>query len=162
MNAKTFAIAGLGLLAALTTAKPSVQDEKFVASIGFGNTFEARGGRTALKRSNNGALRDYGTMLVSMHGHAQEKLAKIAKKEGLAIPGGLTAADQKLIAKFESLKGDRFNRTYKLATLAHHRHALLGINKEIRRGHDPQILAYAKEMRTVVQGHIRALEAIRV
>ena len=162
MNAKSIAVAALGLLAAVAIAKPNAQDARFVPSIAFGNAFESRAGRLALDKSDNSGLRDYGTMLISAHGHAQQKLAKLVKPKGMAIPGGLTAADQKLIAKLDGLKGDEFNRTFKSAILEHHRHAKMGIQKEIRAGRDPEILAYAKEMLGVVQGHIRALESIKV
>ena len=161
MQKRVFVVA-FGLLVALAAAKPNAADRRFVPSIAFGNTFEARGGRLALNKSPKADLRDYGTHLISDHGHAQEKLAKIAKRKGLSLPGGLTAADQKLIAKFDSLKGDAFNRTYKRAVLEHHRHALMGIEKEIRNGRDPEIVGYAKEMRNMVKGHIRMLEAVKV
>lgn len=162
MKPKNIALAIFGLVPAFALAKPSAQDIRFVHSIAEGNTFEAQGGRLALQRSPSADLRDYGTRLISDHGHAQQRLAILAKKKGLGLPGGLTVADQRLILKLKGLKGGEFNRSYKIAVLAHHRHALMSIQEEIRRGRDPEIKAYAIQMLGIVQGHIRALESIRV
>ena len=144
MLMKVPAGAAFGLLAVLATAKPNAVDRNFVRDIAQGNRAETQFGRLALKRGHSATLRDYGTRLISDHGHLQDDLVKLAATRGMSARGYLTPKDQRLYAKLDGLRGKQLDATFKEAIVKHHNRANKIYEHEIRDGCDVGVTAYVE------------------
>lgn len=153
-------LAALGLLAASAFAQPNAVDRNFVGTIAQGNRAEAQFGRLALKHGHSARLRDYGTQLISDHGHLQDDLVKLAAARGISAPGYMTPMDQRLYAHLDRLRGKAFDAAFKTAIVKHHNHALMVYEREIRRGRDTGILDYARKNVSTIRRHRDELRSI--
>ncbi len=160
MITKVMPVVALGLLAAFAAAKPNATDRNFVRTIAQGNRAEAQFGRLALKRGHSATLRDYGTHLVSDHGHIQDDLVKLAAARGISAPGYMTPMDQHLYARLDALRGKSFDAAFKTAIVKHHNHALMTYERELRKGQDAGIRAYAQKNLPMIRQHRDELRSI--
>ncbi len=140
-------------------AQPSnmgTNDQKFVDFAAQTDMTEAHLGQMAADQGASQAVKDFGQMLVTDHTNDYQQLGTAASKAGDNEPKGLDAAQNKMIAPFNNLKGAAFDRRFAQAMVSGHQKAIAEYKKEADSGSNADIKAYATQALPVLQKHLDA------
>jgi len=91
---------------------PKTADEAFAMAAARGHLYEIAGGRLAMERANNSAVREFAAGLVDDHSRAHEQLVKIAREMGITLPAAVSQAQQTALGRLGGLTGPSFDRQF--------------------------------------------------
>ena len=134
----------------------SANDQKFINMAAQTDMTEAHLGQMAADQSSSPAVKDFAKMLVTDHTSDYQQLGTIAAKAGDTVPQGLDAAQNKMIAPFNSLKGTAFDRRFVREMISGHEKAIAEYKREASEGSSADVKAYANQTLTVLQKHLDA------
>ena len=95
-------------------------------------------------------------MLVTDHTNDYQQLGIAAGKASDNEPKGLDAAQNRMIAPFNNLKGAAFDRRFVRDMVSGHEKAIAEYKKEASDGSNADIKAYANQALPVLQKHLDA------
>jgi putative membrane protein len=147
----TLVAAGTLLFAAAAQA----DDASFYTKAAQGGMAEVMAGKLAATKAVNGAVRDFGAMMVKDHTAANKKLADIAKAKGVTLP---QTAGEEHLAQYKSLQseqGTRFDAAYMAHQVKAHEETVELLKSEIASGQDTEARAFAQEILPTVEAHLR-------
>jgi putative membrane protein len=163
MNTKS--MLAIGLTVALMSTAAFAQDkaadkdsQKFIKNAIEGNFAEVDLGTLAQEKGKNGAVKDYGAMLVKDHGAANEKAKAVAAQFGVTPPAGSSIMQKASYAKMKILSGDTFDRTFAKDMIKDHEADIKEYKKEAAKSDAAG--AYAKETLPTLQQHLKAAQAL--
>jgi putative membrane protein len=132
----------------------SMTDQQFVDFAAQTDMTEANLGQLATDQASAPGVKDYALMLVRDHTADYTQLSTVAGKANLAIPKGLDAAHDKMIAPFRNLKGAAFDHRYIQEMIAGHTKAIEVYSKEAANAQSEDLKAYATQTLPVLQKHL--------
>lgn len=164
MNARIIATAGA--IAMLLTgsvipasAQVSSADRTFAVEAAGSGKAEVADGRLALSKSSNPSVRAVAQRMIRDHSAANARLAAVASRENIMLPPGPDPADRAIMAAQRPLTGMAFDMRYLRDQRAAHVQAIALFRREIARGSDPRIVAFARSTLPILQMHLRMVEA---
>jgi putative membrane protein len=128
-------------------------DGDFVAKAAEAGHEEVADARQAIKDSNRRDVKRVAAMLRRDHTMADRKLARIAKRDGLAVPPPGTAANATEAAYSDS--------DYIASQIKAHREAIDLFKNESQNGQNPQLKAFARQTLPTLEHHLHALEKLQ-
>jgi putative membrane protein len=173
---KTFGT--LALLGALTVsplllaqtpgdaAAPSAQDSMFVAKASAGGMTEIQASKLADSHSQSGTIKSFASKMVTDHTAAGDKLTSIAQKDGFtpasAPMAAPMAAQQKELAKLETLNGMAFDKAYSSMMVKDHDAAVALFKKETTAGSNADLKSFASETLPTIEQHQMMAKKLRM
>lgn len=106
-------------------------------------------------------VKNFGNMMVTDHGKANDELMSIAQKKGLTLPTGLDAEHQAKSDSLSKLSGADFDRGYIKVMVEGHKKTLALMNNEATGGKDADLKAFAAKTAPVVQHHLDEITQIQ-
>ena len=156
LNALIIGLFALPVMAAAADAP----DASFYKKAAEGGLAEVQMGQLAQEKSNNGAVKDFGAMMVKDHSAANDKLSALAATKSLTLPTSASVTQMAEHEKLKVLSGDTFDKSYIKGQISAHRGTLRLLHKEINSGQDADAQAFAKSVLPTVQSHLKAIDAI--
>ena len=99
--------------------------------------------------------------MVDDHGKANEKLKAAAEKQNLTLPTNLTSKQQATYDMLKTKSGADFDKAYVAAMVKDHEEDVKEFKREVNKGKDEHIKAFASETLPVIQGHLEKIKAIQ-
>jgi putative membrane protein len=135
-------------------------DATFYKKAAEGGLFEVDTGNQAAKSSNNQQIKDFGSMLVTDHTAANDKLKSIAASKDISLPTTASVSQMATKAKLDVLTGDTYDKSFIKTQIKAHQQTIALFRKEAATGQDPDAKAFAKETLPTLRKHLKAAQAI--
>jgi putative membrane protein len=147
------AVAGLPALAAAQAVAAPAGDAAFVHHAATDSMAEVALGRLAAQRASSPAVKQYGERLVADHAAANQELAAIAGRAGIALPTELDAEHRAAYTKLSALSGPEFDRAFMIEMMRDHQKAIQLFQQRAQGDGHPEISAFAARTLPVLQQH---------
>lgn len=134
-----------------TAAQP--MDRKFIMDTAGGNLAEIKMGQLAKQRATNAEVKDFAQMMINDHTKANNELAQIAQRMGVALPKDVDPYHRAAMAGMSSLSGMAFDMAYVKGQLGDHALTLDLLEMQEKSGKDPELRQFAARTKPVVQKH---------
>jgi putative membrane protein len=89
-----------------------ITDARFLVKAAQSNRFEIITGQLAQQRATTAVVKELGAMFVQDHTAALAQGAAVAQQLGIAVPEGLSPAQQAQVDRLSQLEGRRFDRVW--------------------------------------------------
>src|ERR1019366_6165608 len=141
---------GIALLGATAAAHPSgaaasmnAMDRDFMATLAKAGLAEIQAGQIAAQQGDH-ADRLFGRQMVKEHQAAGSQLQQLATARKVTLPSSPSPEDAAAIHRLERIKDARFDAAYHHFAVMSHRQAMGLFRKEIAKGRDPGLVAWAQ------------------
>jgi putative membrane protein len=146
-------LAVVGLVAGAAAATPD-PDRAFVNTAAQGGDFEVAAGKLAANRGLAPAVKEFGQRMVTDHTAAGDQLKALADSKQWLLDTTLTPEQDAAIGKLESLSGSEFDKSYSQLMVKDHAQDIAQFEKELKKGQDPDIKAYAETTLKTLRHHL--------
>jgi putative membrane protein len=143
-----------------STPAPDSTDAAFATKAAIGGMAEVALGKLAQQKSTTMQIQNFGAMMVTDHGKANDELKGIAKAKNITLPDSLDAEHQQKLNDLSALVGKDFDKAYVDAMIGGHKKVLMLMQGEAANGKDPDIKAFAAKTAPTVQMHLDAINKI--
>jgi putative membrane protein len=140
-----------------TPAKVASADRSFATKAAAAGTAEIADAQIALKNSSRQDVKDFAQRMVTDHTKANDQLKSIASSEGITLPSGESAADQKKTDALQKLNGAAFDRKYIQGQRTAHKQAVALFTKESKSGKDSQLKSFANQTLPTLEDHLKMI-----
>jgi putative membrane protein len=161
MKTPLFIAAFAALSLSALQAAESAADTKFANDAAIGGLMEVELGKIAEKNATSPQVKEFGAMMVTDHGKANEELKGIAAGKGIQIPAELPKAKQAMVEKLSKVTGEEFDKTYVADMVKDHKKDLAEFQKAAKNLDDPQLKAFAEKGTGMIEHHLQRIEAIQ-
>lgn len=153
--------ASVGAQAADTT-KLSHQDKSFMKDAAEGNAAEISASKTALDKSSSADVKSFAQMMVDDHGKANTELEGLASQKGVKLPDTPSIAKKTEIKMLSERKGSSFDKHYAESIgVKAHQDTIKLFQKEVDKGTDADVKAWASKTLPTLQHHLEAAQALK-
>jgi putative membrane protein len=135
-------------------------DATFYKKAAEGGIFEVDTGNQAAKSSNNQQVKDFGSMLVTDHTAANEKLKGIAASKNISLPTTASVGQMGQKAKLDVLTGDTYDKSFIKTQVKAHEETIALFKKEIATGQDADAKAFASATLPTLRKHLKEARSI--
>jgi putative membrane protein len=135
-------------------------DATFYKKAAEGGIFEVDTGNQAAKSSNNQQIKDFGSMLVTDHTAANEKLKGIAASKNISLPTTASVGQMGQKAKLDVLTGDTYDKSFIKTQVKAHEETIALFKKEIATGQDADAKAFASATLPTLRKHLKEARSI--
>jgi putative membrane protein len=135
-------------------------DTTFAAKAAVGGMAEVELGKMAAAKGTDNKVKDFGKMMVTDHGKANNELIGIAKGKNIMLPAGLDGEHQAKSDSLSKLSGKDFDMAYVNAMIDGHKKTLALMQSEASNGKDAELKAFAAKTAPVVQMHLTEIMKI--
>ncbi len=135
-------------------------DATFYKKAAEGGIFEVDTGNQAAKSSNNQQIKDFGTMLVTDHTAANDKLKALAASKNISLPTTASVGQMAQKAKLDVLTGDTYDKSFINTQIKAHEQTIALFKKEIATGQDPDAKAFATATLPTLRKHLKEARSI--
>ena len=147
---------------AQTTTKLSGQDKSFLKDAAEGGNAEESGSQVALAQSSSADVKTFAQMMVDDHDKAATELKGLAEQKGVKVSDTPTITKKTEIKLLSERKGSSFDQHYadSIGVKAHEDTIKL-FQKEVDKGTDPDVKAWASKTLPTLQHHLEAAQALK-
>jgi putative membrane protein len=128
-----------------TTGSLSPVDRAFMMKASEGNSGEIAAGKMAENNAGSNTVRLLGKRYVDNHSTNEEHLAMLAAEFGVKLRERPTANDRADGSRLDMLQGRTFDTAFLQEEQQDHLKTIALFEREIARGSNPQVVAYAKK-----------------
>ena len=147
---------------AQTTAKLSGQDKSFLKDAAEGGNAEVSGSQVALKQSSSADVKTFAQMMVDDHGKAGTELKGLADQKGVKVSDTPSMTKKTEIKMLSERKGSSFDQHYADSIgVKAHQDTIKLFQKEVDKGTDPDVKAWASKTLPTLQHHLEAAQALK-
>ena len=152
----------LGAHAASTAASLSHQDKSFLKDAAEGGNAEVSASQVALAQSGSADVKTFAQMMVDDHGKAGTELKGLADQKGVKVSDTPTITKKTEIKLLSERKGSSFDQHYadSIGVKAHEDTIKL-FQKEVDKGSDADVKAWASKTLPTLQHHLEAAQALK-
>ncbi len=136
-------------------------DMSFAVKAAQGGAAEVQLGQLAASKSSRPDVKAFGQKMVDDHTKVNDDLAAVAQKENATLPRTMTAKNQSEYNRMQNLSGDAFDRAYVARMVKDHEQDVKEFQKEVAKGKDPLIKAFASQTLPVLQSHLDIIKSIQ-
>jgi len=154
--------ASLGAQAASSPASLSHQDKSFLKDAAEGGNAEVAGSQVALSQSSSADVKTFAQMMVDDHGKAGTELKGLAEQKGVKVSDTPSLTKKTEIKLLSERKGSSFDQHYadSIGVKAHEDTIKL-FQKEVDKGSDVDVKAWASKTLPTLQHHLEAARALK-
>ena len=153
-------VALLILAAPLMAAAADNPDASFYKNAAEGGLFEVDAGNLAQQKGNTQAVKDFGSMMVTDHSAANDKLKALAASKNISLPTSASVGQMATKAKLDVLSGETFDKSYIKSQVKAHRQTIALFKKEIASGQDADAKAFATSTLPTLRTHMKDITKI--
>jgi len=143
-------------------AKLSHQDRSFLKDAAEGGNAEVSGSQVALAQSSSADVKTFAQMMVDDHGKAGAELKGLAGQKGVKVSDTPSITKKTEIKLLSERKGSSFDQHYadSIGVKAHEDTIKL-FQKEVDKGSDADVKAWAAKTLPTLQHHLEAAQALK-
>jgi putative membrane protein len=161
ISAATLALA-VSFGAQAADAKLSHQDTSFIKDAAEGGNAEIAGSEVALKQSGSADVKTFAQMLVDDHTKAGNELKGLAEQKGVKISDTPSIMKKTEIKVLSERKGSSFDQHYADSVgVKWHQDTIKLFQKEVDKGTDADVKAWASKTLPTLQHHLEAAQALK-
>lgn len=162
LSAATLAFAMSVGAQAADTVKLSQQDKSFLKDAAEGGNAEVEASKVALAQSGNADVKTFAQMMVDDHGKAGAELKGLAGQKGVKVSDTPSLTKKTEIKLLSERKGSSFDQHYadSIGVKAHQDTVKL-FQKEVDKGSDTDVKAWASKTLPTLQHHLEAAQALK-
>ena len=147
---------------AQSTAKLSGQDKSFLKDAAEGGSAEVSGSQVALEKSGNADVKTFAQMMVDDHGKAGTELKGLAEQKGVKVSDTPSITKKTEIKVLSERKGSSFDQHYADSIgVKAHQDTIKLFQKEVDKGSDADVKAWASKTLPALQHHLEAAQALK-
>jgi putative membrane protein len=170
MNAKSLTLLSATTLAlavsfgaqAADAGKLSHQDKSFMKDAAEAGNAEVSASQTAVNQSANGDVKTFAQMMIDDHGKAGNELQGLAGQKGVKLPDGPSMTKKAEIKLLSERKGSSFDQHYADSIgVKAHQDTIKVFQKEVDKGSDADVKAWASKTLPTLQHHLEAAQALK-
>ena len=135
-------------------------DAAFYKKATEGGIFEIDTGNQAAKTSNSQQVKDFGSMLVTDHTAANDKLKGIAASKNISLPTTASVGQMAQKAKLDVLTGDAYDKSFINTQIKAHEQTIALFKKEAMSGQDADAKAFATATLPTLRKHLKEARSI--
>ena len=152
----------LGAHAADASPKLSGQDKSFLKDAAEGGNAEISGSQVALQKSGNADVKSFAQAMVDEHGKAGAELKGLADQKGVKVSDTPTISKKTEIKLLSERKGSSFDQHYADSIgVKAHKDTIKLFQKEVDKGSDPDVKAWASKTLPELQHHLEEAQALK-
>jgi putative membrane protein len=145
-----------------TNAKVSGQDKSFMKDAAEAGNAEVSGSQVALTQSSNADVKTFAQMMVDDHTKANVELKGLAGPKGVKLPDTPSLTKKTEIKMLSERKGSSFDQHYADSIgVKAHQDTIKLFQKEVDKGTDPELKAWASKTLPTLQHHLEAAQALK-
>jgi putative membrane protein len=161
LSAATLALA-MSFGAQAADAKLSHQDKSFLKDAAEGGNAEVEGSKVALEKSGSADVKAFAQMMVDDHGKAGTELKGLAEQKGVKVSDTPSMAKKTEIKLLSERKGSSFDQHYADSIgVKAHQDTIKLFQKEVDKGTDTDVKAWASKTLPTLQHHLEAAQALK-
>jgi putative membrane protein len=163
---KVFLTGGLALVILASCKKDkdnnnvNSTDQSFMQQVAMGNKGEVMAGQLAATKGNSAGVRSFGQFMVTEHTQAQSDLQSLASRLSQTLPDSVSADDQALMVRLNSLSGYSFDTAYINSQIKDHQKVLNIFQNEVNNGNNDSVLNYANKYLPHIQMHLQMADSL--
>ena len=143
-------------------AKLSGQDKSFLKDAAEGGNAEVSGSQVALQQSGSADVKAFAQMMVDDHGKAGTELKGLAEQKGVKVSDTPSLTKKTEIKVLSERKGASFDQHYADSIgVKAHKDTIALFQKEVDKGSDPEVKAWAAKTLPALQHHLEAAQALK-
>ena len=142
-------------------AAPDTGDVVFADKAAAGGMTEIALSKLAVQQSSNAKIKDFANMMITDHTAAGDKLAAIAKKEGINLPTGPDTLQQNMISDMSKKTGSDFNKAYVKQMVTDHKKTIAMFEKEQTTVKDTVLKGFITGTLPTLHKHMDAVNALK-
>ena len=144
------------------SAKLSHQDSSFMKDAAESGNAEVTGSQAALDKSTNADVKTFAQMMIDDHGKANTELQGLASQKGVKLPDGPSLTKKTEIKMLSERKGSSFDQHYADSIgVKAHQDTIKLFQKEVDKGTDADVKAWASKTLPTLQHHLEAAQALK-
>jgi putative membrane protein len=144
------------------TTKLSHQDKSFLKDAAESGNAEISGSQVALSQSSNADVKTFAQMMVDDHGKAGTELKGLAQQKGVKVSDTPSITKKTEIKMLSERKGSSFDQHYADSIgVKAHQDTIKLFQKEVDKGTDPDVKAWASKTLPTLQHHLEAAQALK-
>lgn len=154
-------MAVVSLFALCSMAIPAVAAEKmkksektFLKDAASGGMMEVQLGEMAQQKGASQEVKDFGKLMVTDRGKANDELESIITKKRLKMPAKLAPKHKKMVNKFADLSGQEFDKKYAKGMVKDHTKDVAKFKKMSAKLKDPEIKGWVDKTIPVLEQHL--------
>ena len=161
LSAATLALA-MSFGAQAADAKLSHQDKEFLKDAAEGGNAEVEGSKVALEKSGSADVKTFAQMMVDDHGKAGTELKGLAEQKGVKVSDTPSVTKKAEIKMLSERKGSSFDQHYANSIgVKAHEDTIKLFQKEVDKGTDGDVKAWASKTLPALQHHLEAAQALK-
>ena len=150
-----FAIGSMSLPAFAAEKGLSKADKAFVRSAAGGGMMEVQMGQLAAKNAASQEVKDFGNMMVTDHGKANDELKTLAAAKEVKLPEKLGAKQKEKVDKLSKLSGPEFDKKYMQTMVKDHVKDVEKFKKAAKNVKDTEVNAWASKTLPTLERHLQ-------
>ena len=144
------------------TVKLSGQDKSFLKDAAVGGNAEVSASQVALDKSTNADVKTFAQMMVDDHGKAGTELKGLADQKGVKVSDTPSLTKKTEIKMLSERKGSSFDQHYADSIgVKAHQDTIKLFQKEVDKGSDADVKAWASKTLPTLQHHLEAAQALK-
>ena len=160
--AATLAIAASAGAQAADAANLSHQDKSFLKDAAESGNTEVEGSKVALEKSGNADVKTFAQMMVDDHGKAGTELKGLAEQKNVKVSDTPSVTKKTEIKVLSERKGSSFDQHYAESIgVKAHEDTIKLFQKEVDKGTDADVKAWASKTLPALQHHLEAAQALK-
>lgn len=152
--------AGASNNSSYSSNKLNASDSAFVMKAAEGGMAEVQGGQVAQQNAQNDRVKNFGQMMVTDHGQANQQLQNMLQAKGMSMPNDLPMDKQQMLNKMKNMHGASFDKSYMRDMVDDHQKDVDDFQKQANMASDPDVRAWAAQALPVLRKHLDSAKAI--
>jgi putative membrane protein len=141
-------------MSSAASSAPSKQDTAFVTKASAAGMTEIQASKLADSHAQSAAVKSFAAKMVTDHTKAGDELSSVAQKDGFTPSASPMPAQQKAIAKLDTLNGEAFDKAYSSMMLKDHVEAVALFKKESATGKNDDLKSFASQTLPTLNDHL--------
>ncbi|MGI8989578.1 MAG: DUF4142 domain-containing protein [Bryobacteraceae bacterium] len=137
-----------------------ISDRQFIERAVMRGLAQIEIGKLAMDKASKDSVKLFAKTLVDDHAKVNRRLARIAGKQGYAVPGSLDPRHQARLDKLAKLSGAEFDRAYLKDQSKSQERDVQAFEWESQSGTDGALKAFALKTLPEMQEHLKAIKAL--
>lgn len=142
-------------LPALAAEKLTMAEKSFIKEAASGGMMEVQLGKLAQEKGASQEVKDFGQMMATDHGKANDELQSLMTKKQMKMPAKLEGKHKKMVDHLSGLSGQEFDKKYAKEMVKDHEKDVAHFKKMSEKAKDPEVKAFAEKTLPVLEKHLQ-------
>lgn len=138
-----------------------MQDEEFVQNAAMAGLAEVAMGEMAARKAIGTSVRDFAQRMVQDHRRANQRLAEIAGRHGISVPGALDEEHAEQERQLDAQVGDTFDLEYVNSQVTAHEQAVTLFRSYAKSGGGDDLRSFARDTLPILEEHLRLAQQLQ-